>query len=76
MILFTSDLLLNQLRIMAKFNMMSLFAAQGNPGVFAQFRGEEVADLWHDAAIIRKMAHEIQSLLGTVPEEEVDVQDR
>jgi len=67
-IIFTSDLVLNQLRIVTKFNMISILAAQTQE--------EEAADLWVDAAAIRKKANEILSLLSTIPEEEVDVQDR
>lgn len=41
----------------------------------AQTQEEDAADLWVDAAAIRKKANEILSLLSTIPEEEVDVQD-
>jgi hypothetical protein len=57
--------------------MIAMHAIQENPDRFAQrWQEEEAARGWNDAAEIRAMANEILSLLGTVPEEEVDVQDR
>ena len=72
-IIYTGDLVLTQLRIVEKFKNIRLYAVQA---AFAQLQEEEAAELWVAAANIRAMANEICSLLGTVPEEEVDVQDR
>lgn len=66
----------SQLRIVAKFKAIRNLAVSPEPAHFETLQGEEAADWWDVAAIIRAHANEILSLLCAIPEEEVDVQDR
>jgi hypothetical protein len=69
-------LVLNQLRIVAKFKSIRDLAGHQNPRAFAALQGEEAADLWYPASQIREIANQILSLLPATPEEDADVQDR
>lgn len=72
-------MVLNQLRIVAKFKSIRDLAGHQNPRAFAALQGEEAADLWYPASQIREIAHQILSLLSLLPAtpaEDADVQDR
>lgn len=69
-------MVLNQLRIVAKFKSIRDLAGHQNPRAFAALQGEEAADLWYPASQIREIANQILSLLPATPEEDADVQDR